>query len=186
MVKTVPKFEFRGSNLLRDDQTTSRLSSRLRKANYPPHVLGATPSIHYTENIEMYTEVYVTLNNERHNSGYPSSIFLKQILRHRYISQLAVDHRLPAVAKLFVTGNFFIITMLFFRGWKSLVPGLPSLARKAWEGGPLASRAQAVFLGRKNGLTFVVGTASWETGYLRISTYTKDFTVILRSFFAHA
>ena len=41
-VKVVPKFEFRGSNLLRDDQTTSRLSSRLRKANYAPHVLGAT------------------------------------------------------------------------------------------------------------------------------------------------
>ena len=98
-VKTVPKFEFRGSNLPRDDQTTSRLSSRLRKADYAPHVLGATPSIHCTENIEMYTEVHVTLNNERHNSGYPSSIFLKQILRHRCISQLAVDHRLPAVAK---------------------------------------------------------------------------------------
>ena len=94
--------------MLRDDQTTSRLSSRLRKANYAPHVLGATPSIQCTENIEMYTEVYVTLNNERHNSGYPSSIFLKQILRHRYISQLALDHRIPAVAKLFVTGNFFI------------------------------------------------------------------------------
>ena len=55
----------------------------------------------------MYTEVYVTLNNERHNSGYPSSIFLKQILRHRCRSQLAVNHRLPAVAKRFVTGNFF-------------------------------------------------------------------------------
>ena len=69
----------------------------------------------------MYTEVYVTLNNERHKSGYPSSIFLQQILRHRYISQLAVDHRLPAVAKLFLTGNFFITTMLLFRGWKSLL-----------------------------------------------------------------
>ena len=122
-VKTVPKFEFRGSNLLRDDRTTSRLSSWLRKANYAPHVLGATPSIYCTESTEMYTEVYVTRNNERHNSGYPSSIFLKQVLRHRYMSQLAVDHRLPAVAKWFVTGNFFIITMLFFRGWKSLLIG---------------------------------------------------------------
>ena len=63
MVKTVPKFEFRGSNLLRDDQTTSKLSSRLRKANYAPRVLGATPSIHCTENIEMYAEVYVTLTS---------------------------------------------------------------------------------------------------------------------------
>ena len=98
-IKTVPKFEFRGSNLLRDDETTSRLSSRLRKANYAPHVLGATPSIHCTENIEMYTEVCVTLYNEQHNSGYPSSIVLKQILRHRCISQPAVDHRLPAVEK---------------------------------------------------------------------------------------
>ena len=53
-VKTAPKFEFRGSNLLRDNQTTSRLSSRLRKANYAPRVLGATPSIHCTEDIRKY------------------------------------------------------------------------------------------------------------------------------------
>ena len=43
-VKTVFKFEFRGSKLLRNDQTTSRLSSRLRKANYAP-VYRARPSL---------------------------------------------------------------------------------------------------------------------------------------------
>ena len=37
-VKTVPKFEFRGSNLFRDDQTTSRPSSRLWNKFY---VIGA-------------------------------------------------------------------------------------------------------------------------------------------------
>ena len=59
-VKTVPKFEFRRSNLLRDDQTTSRLSSRLRKVNYAPHVLGAT---HCTEDIEMY--LYGSVRNSK-------------------------------------------------------------------------------------------------------------------------
>ena len=49
-VKTASKFEFRRSNLPRHDQTTSRSPFRLRKANYPPYVLGATPPIHCTEN----------------------------------------------------------------------------------------------------------------------------------------
>ena len=41
-------------------------------------IIGIKNGIMYPslEDIEMYTEVYVTLNNERHNSGYPSSIFL--------------------------------------------------------------------------------------------------------------
>ena len=57
------------------------------------HHTFSVPRIQYIVR-NIITEVYVTVNNERHNFGYPSSIFL------------AVDYRLQAVAKLFVTGIF--------------------------------------------------------------------------------